>query len=56
MTDANVVLGYMNPESIADNTLRIDRQAAWKNSIDKRIAQRLHLDVMTAAYGIIEVC
>ena len=54
VTDANVVLGYMNPESIADNTLRIDRQAAW-DSIDKRIAQRLHLDVMTAAYGIIEV-
>ncbi len=37
VTDANVVLGYMNPETIADGTLRIDRQLA-ADAIQKHIA------------------
>ena len=54
VTDANVVLGYMNPERIADGTLRIDRQAA-ASAIQQYIAGPLGLDLMTAASGIVEV-
>ncbi len=54
VTDANVVLGYMNPEAIAGATLPINRQAAWE-AIESRLAGPLKLDVLRAAYGITQV-
>ena len=54
VTDANVVLGYMNPQTIADGTLRIDRQAAV-DAIEKHVAGPLRLSLMAAASGIVEV-
>lgn len=54
VTDANVVLGYMNPETIAGATLRIDRQAAWE-AIARQLAGPLHLDVLPVAYGVTQV-
>lgn len=54
VTDANVVLGYINPEAIAGATLRIDRQAAWQ-AIEEKIAKPLKLEVLRAAYGIAQV-
>jgi N-methylhydantoinase A len=54
VTDANVVLGYMNPEVIAGSALRIDRQAALE-AIEQRIAAPLGLDVLDAAYGIVQI-
>jgi N-methylhydantoinase A len=54
VTDANVVLGYMNPDAIAGATLKIDRQAAWE-AIERKIAAPLKLDVLPAAYGITQV-
>jgi len=54
VTDANVVLGYMNPEAIAGSSLAIDRQAAW-DVIQQKIARPLNLDVLPAAYGITQV-
>jgi N-methylhydantoinase A len=54
VTDANVVLGYMNPEAIAGATLRINRQAAWE-AIESQLAGPLKLDVLRAAYGITQV-
>ncbi|MEW6298066.1 MAG: hydantoinase/oxoprolinase family protein [Thermodesulfobacteriota bacterium] len=54
VTDANVVLGYMNPESIADATLRINRDAAW-TAIHEKLAVPLRLDPLQAAYGITQV-
>lgn len=54
VTDANVVLGYMNPEAIAGSTLRIHRQAAWE-VIKRRLAGPLKLEVLPAAYGITQV-
>ncbi|MBI3756520.1 MAG: hypothetical protein HY267_00935 [Deltaproteobacteria bacterium] len=54
VTDANVVLGYMNPNSIADSTLRINRDAAW-NAINEKLATPLRLDPLQAAYGITQV-
>ena len=54
VTDANVVLGYMNPEAIAGATLTIDRDAAWA-AITKQIAEPLGMDTLQAAYGMIQV-
>lgn len=54
VTDANVVLGYMNPEAIAGATLKIDRSAAWE-AVERNIAAPLKLEVLPAAYGITQV-
>ncbi|HKD68726.1 MAG TPA: hydantoinase/oxoprolinase family protein, partial [Candidatus Binataceae bacterium] len=54
VTDANVVLGYMNPERIADGTLNIDRKAAV-DAIQKHVAGPLGMDLVTSAFGIVEV-
>jgi N-methylhydantoinase A len=54
VTDANVVLGYMNPDHIAGSTLSINRQAAF-DAINNNLAIPLKLDVMRAAYGISQV-
>lgn len=54
VTDANVVLGYINPQAIAGGTLRIDRQAAW-DAIKANIAAPLGLEVLEAAYGMVRV-
>src|SRR2546430_16343593 len=48
VTDANVVLGYMNPETIAGATLRINRQAAWE-AIAHGLAGPCQSDVLRAA-------
>jgi N-methylhydantoinase A len=54
VTDANVVLGYMNPDVIAGSALHINRSAAL-DTIERRIAAPLGLDVLHAAYGIIQI-
>jgi len=54
VTDANVVLGYMNPEAIAGSTLRINCQAALE-AIEQQLATPLKVDVFRAAYGVTQV-
>jgi N-methylhydantoinase A len=54
VTDANVALGFINPDSIADNTLTIDRDAAV-HAIQTRIAVPLGLSVLDAAQGMVDV-
>ncbi len=54
VTDANVVNGYINPEAIANTTLQIDHQAAWR-AIKGQIADPLGLDTREAAYGISQI-
>ena len=51
LTDANVVLGYLNPSSIAGGTVLIDYEAAY-NSLNDKIAVPLNQNVMELAYGI----
>ena len=51
LTDANVVLGYLNPSSIAGGTVLIDYEAAY-NSLNDKIAVPLNQNVMDLAYGI----
>ena len=51
VTDANVVLGYLNPEYLAGGALRINADAA-RRSLHDRIARPLGLELVQAAYGI----
>jgi len=54
ITDANVVLGYMNPEKIAGGTVPIDAAAAHV-AIERDLGARLGLTVQNAAYGVHQV-
>lgn len=54
VTDANVVLGYMNPSAIAGATLRIDKDAATR-AIQEKLADPLRLDLLRVAHGITQV-
>ena len=51
ITDANVILGYMNPEAIAGGSVPIDWGAA--NEVFERVlCPRLGLGVLDAAHGV----
>jgi N-methylhydantoinase A len=54
ITDANVVLGYLNPQAIAGGTVAIDRQAALK-AISEALCKKLDLPPLEVAYGVCEV-
>ncbi|MDI5985677.1 hydantoinase/oxoprolinase family protein [Halomonas sp. M4R5S39] len=51
VTDANLVLGYLNPEAVLGGTVRLNREAAIA-AIRDRIAEPLGISVEHAAYGI----
>jgi N-methylhydantoinase A len=51
VTDANLVLGYLNPDYFAGGSLRLDTDAA-RRAIATRVAQPLGLAVEDAAWGI----
>ncbi len=54
VTDANLVLGYLNPDYFLGGELRLDRAAA-ERAIRERIAAPLGLDPLRAAAGIVEI-
>jgi N-methylhydantoinase A len=51
VTDANLVLGYLNPEALAAGTVPINKKLA-EQAIQKNIAKPMKLDLMETAYGI----
>ena len=51
VTDANLALGYLNPDDFAGGTLRLDASAAHA-AIETRVARPLGLSVADAAWGI----
>lgn len=51
VTDANVVLGYVNQEALLGGRMRIDRRRSF-DAIRDRIAEPLGIPVERAAYGI----
>jgi N-methylhydantoinase A len=51
VTDANLVLGYLNPEYFAGGSLRLDAEAA-RQAVAARVARPLGLAVEDAAWGI----
>ncbi|SFZ86463.1 N-methylhydantoinase A [Devosia enhydra] len=53
LTDANLVLGYLDADGFLGGRMRLDRKAA-EAAIDRAIAAPLGLDLMRAAWGIHE--
>ena len=51
LTDANLVLGYLDPESFAGGQIRIDRGAA-ERATRGQIGEPLGLDLAAAAWGV----
>ena len=51
VTDANLVLGYLNPLAIAGGNQKLDRTAAEK-AMDLQVAGPLRMSRLEAAYGI----
>ena len=54
VTDANVVLGRLNPDFFLGGEMRLDVDAA-RAAIEERCAEPLGLSVVEAAYGIVEI-
>ncbi len=54
VTDANVVLGYLNPDRFCDGTMRLDAEGA-QAAIGARVARPLGLSVVEAADGIVRL-
>jgi N-methylhydantoinase A len=54
VTDANLLLGYLNPDYFAGGTMALDRAAARK-AIEEKIARPLGLSVDAAAWGIHQI-
>jgi N-methylhydantoinase A len=50
ITDANVVLGYLNPEHLAGGSVRLNA-AKSREALNGKIASRLGMSVEQAAYG-----
>lgn len=54
VTDADLILGYLNPDYFLGGEIRLDMQRSVK-SIEEKISSKLGLDVKKAAEGISEV-
>jgi N-methylhydantoinase A len=54
LTDANLVLGYLDPESFLGGNMALDREAA-RAAISNHIARPLGISIEQAAFGIHEV-
>jgi N-methylhydantoinase A len=54
VSDANLVLGYLNPEGLVGGKLPLNYKNAI-NSIEKNIAKPLDIEVQKAAYGIFTI-
>src|SRR5690606_16913753 len=54
VTDANMCLGYLNPEALAGGSLRVHRDRAV-DAIRRHVAEPLGLSVEEAAQGIRQV-
>lgn len=50
VTDANVILGYLNPTYLVDGKVRLNAAKA-RNSLESKIARPLDLSVEEAAFG-----
>ncbi|MFQ5827884.1 MAG: hydantoinase/oxoprolinase family protein [Candidatus Methylomirabilia bacterium] len=54
VTDANLVLGYLNPDGFAGGAMRLDAEAA-RRAIEGKVARPLGLSVVRAAWGIHQI-
>ena len=54
VSDANIVLGRLNPQHLLGGKMRLEPERAWK-AIEEKVAQPLGLDVVEAAEGILTI-
>ena len=54
VTDANLVLGYVNPSALLGGRMELDRDKAYR-AIETKIAKPLGISVERAAYGIFTI-
>lgn len=54
VTDADVVLGYLNPGSLLDGALEVDASLA-ERAVQEGVAQPLGVDLLRAADGIVRI-
>jgi N-methylhydantoinase A len=54
VTDADLILGRLDPDEFAGGAMKLDRPASDK-AMDAGIASKLDTDIATAAYGLSEV-
>lgn len=54
VTDANLVLGYLNPEALLGGRMKLDRDRAAE-ALKNRIAEPLDISVERAAYGMFTI-
>jgi len=54
VTDADLILGYLNPDYFLGGEMKLDKEAAIQGILEK-IAQPLKLDLANAAWGIHEI-
>ena len=54
LTDANVMLGYLDPESFLGGEMRLDAAAA-RTAIERHVAEPAGLDPIRAAWGVHEI-
>jgi N-methylhydantoinase A len=54
LTDANLLLGYLNQDALLGGTLPLDRARAEQVFVDQ-VARPLKLDLLEAAYGVYQI-
>jgi N-methylhydantoinase A len=54
VTDADLILGYLDPEFFLGGKMRLDREAALR-AVKEKIARPLGLDTVEAAWGVHQV-
>ncbi|MFC2067983.1 hydantoinase/oxoprolinase family protein [Chloroflexota bacterium] len=54
VTDANVILGYVNPDYFLGGKMKVYPEKA-EESIKRKVADKLGLDIVRAAYGVYTV-
>jgi N-methylhydantoinase A len=54
VTDAALVLGYVNAENFLGGSMKLDVEAAWE-AIEREIASKLELDVRQAAAAVLQL-
>lgn len=54
VTDANVALGYLNPDNFLGGKMRLDKEAA-ERAIRKRLAEPLGTSTVEAACGVLRI-
>ena len=53
ITDANLILGYLNPDNFLGGTFSLDKHSSLRTM--QRIADRLQMDVVEAASGAVQI-